>query len=274
MKSLSLLPVAAATLLAAGVANAAELRSHPKAVLELFTSQGCSSCPQADLRFSELGKRDDLITLAYHVDYWDYIGWADTFGSKDNTDRQKAYAQSWGKSMIYTPELVVKVLEAIGVTVLEQSCCVFDVGDVRVGVAGAKGFGGGMPGVSATAFGEPEMKAFVHHGEQVANGLAQALGALDSDLRLVLLHYSPVLETLEGEPPEIHAFLGDYRLAEAVDQHGADLVVHGHAHVGRERGRTPGGVPVRNVAKPVIRAPFRVFELPVHDRQLRVTQAG
>ncbi|MBN9307058.1 MAG: hypothetical protein BGO82_06990 [Devosia sp. 67-54] len=107
MKSLSLLPVAAATLLAAGSADAAELRSHPKAVLELFTSQGCSSCPQADLKFSELSKRDDLITLAYHVDYWDYIGWVDTFGSKDNTDRQKAYAQSWGKSMIYTPELVV-----------------------------------------------------------------------------------------------------------------------------------------------------------------------
>ena len=107
MKLLFVLPVAAATLLVAGSANAAELRNHPKAVLELFTSQGCSSCPQADLRFSELGKRDDLITLAYHVDYWDYIGWADTFGSKDNTDRQKAYAQSWGKSMIYTPELVV-----------------------------------------------------------------------------------------------------------------------------------------------------------------------
>ena len=89
------------------MANAAELRSHPKAVLELFTSQGCSSCPQADLRFSELGKRDDLITLAYHVDYWDYIGWVDTFGSKANSDLQRSYAQSWGSSRIYTPELVV-----------------------------------------------------------------------------------------------------------------------------------------------------------------------
>lgn len=172
-----------------------------------------------------------------------------------------------------TPELVVKVLESVGVTVLEQSSCGFDIGGNRVGVAGAKGFGGGMPGVSATAFGEPEMKAFVHHGEQVAEGLSDALGALDTDLRIVLLHYSPVLETLEGEPPEIHAFLGDYRLAEAVDRHGADLVLHGHAHVGRERGRTPGGVPVRNVAKPVIRAPYRVFELPVHARQLRVAQS-
>jgi Icc-related predicted phosphoesterase len=167
-----------------------------------------------------------------------------------------------------TPELVVKILQSIGVTVLEQSSCVLELGDHRVGVAGTKGFGGGMPGVSATAFGEPEMKAFVRHGEQIASGLSHALAELDTDVRLVLLHYSPVLETLEGEPPEIHAFLGDYRLAEAVDEHGADLVLHGHAHMGRERGRTPGGVPVRNVAKPVIRAPYRVFELPVRAREL------
>jgi hypothetical protein len=107
MKSISILPAAAAAMLLAGSAGAVEVRDHPKAVLELFTSQGCSSCPQADMRFGELGKQNDLITLAYHVDYWDYIGWTDTFGSKDNTDRQRAYAQSWGKGMIYTPQLVV-----------------------------------------------------------------------------------------------------------------------------------------------------------------------
>ena len=167
-----------------------------------------------------------------------------------------------------TPEVVVEVLEGSGVTVLEQSGCTVEVDGHHVGIAGAKGFGGGMPGVAATAFGEPEMKAFVQHGRKVADGLSHALDALGGDLRLVLLHYSPVRETLEGEPPEIHAFLGDFRLAEVVDEHGADLVLHGHAHMGRERGRTPGGVPVRNVAKPVIRAPFRVFELPVPDRQL------
>lgn len=166
-----------------------------------------------------------------------------------------------------SPELVIDALEAVGVTVLEQSNCVLEVGEHRVGVAGAKGFGGGMPGASATAFGEPEMKAFVEHGRLAAEGLGAALADLSDasapDLTLVLLHYSPVAETLEGEPAEIHAFLGDYRLAEVIDEHGADLVLHGHAHMGRERGRTPGGVPVRNVAKPVIRAPFRVFEMPV-----------
>src|SRR5690606_22590059 len=75
--------------------------------VELFTSQGCSSCPKADALFSELGKRDDLIALAWHVDYWDYIGWPDTFADPDNSDRQRAYAQSWGSSRIYTPQLVV-----------------------------------------------------------------------------------------------------------------------------------------------------------------------
>jgi hypothetical protein len=103
-------PILSATLAAALVAApgvAAEVRDHPKAVVELFTSQGCSSCPKADAKLGDLGKRPDLITLAYHVDYWDYIGWADTFGAKANTDLQRAYAQSWGSSMVYTPQLVV-----------------------------------------------------------------------------------------------------------------------------------------------------------------------
>jgi len=82
-------------------------------VLELFTSQGCSSCPPADAKLMELQKQGDVITLAYHVDYWDYIGWTDTFGAKSNTDWQKSYAQSWGSSMIYTPELVVNGMKGV-----------------------------------------------------------------------------------------------------------------------------------------------------------------
>lgn len=98
---------ASAALLMIVPAAAAEVRDHPKAVVELFTSQGCDSCPQADARLNELGKRPDVIALAYHVDYWDYIGWKDTFGTAANSERQKSYAQSWGTSRIYTPELVV-----------------------------------------------------------------------------------------------------------------------------------------------------------------------
>jgi hypothetical protein len=107
MQPVSLATAAAAVALIAVPAAGTEVRAHPKAVVELFTSQGCSSCPSADAKLSELQKNPDLITLAYHVDYWDYIGWTDTFGGKPNTEWQKAYAQSWGSSMIYTPELVV-----------------------------------------------------------------------------------------------------------------------------------------------------------------------
>jgi hypothetical protein len=91
----------------AGPALAADIKTNPKAVLELFTSQGCSSCPPADALLKTLQGRPDIIALAYHVDYWDYIGWADTFGAKANTDRQRAYATAWNSNNIYTPELVV-----------------------------------------------------------------------------------------------------------------------------------------------------------------------
>ncbi|MGH2591294.1 MAG: metallophosphoesterase family protein, partial [Actinomycetota bacterium] len=74
------------------------------------------------------------------------------------------------------------------------------------------------------------------------------------------MHYSPVRETLQGEPPEIFPFLGSYLLAEAIDRAGADLAIHGHAHRGREHGVTPGGINVRNVAQTVIRQGYAVYE--------------
>lgn len=87
--------------------RAAELRTDPVAVLELFTSQGCSASPPADALLAELGKRKDIIALAYHVDYWDYIGWPDTFGDDAHSRYQRAYAQAQGKARIYTPQLMV-----------------------------------------------------------------------------------------------------------------------------------------------------------------------
>lgn len=88
-------------------AFAGELKLEPKAVLELFTSQGCSSCPTADAMLDAMSKRPDIIVLAYHVDYWDYIGWKDTFGSPENSQRQRDYATAWGSARIFTPQLVV-----------------------------------------------------------------------------------------------------------------------------------------------------------------------
>jgi len=83
------------------------MRQSPRAVLELFTSQGCSSCPPADALLTEMDKDPGIIALAYHVDYWDYIGWPDTFGDSAHSDHQRAYAESWGSSRIFTPQLVV-----------------------------------------------------------------------------------------------------------------------------------------------------------------------
>lgn len=88
----------------AGPAGAADQRP---VVVELFTSQGCSSCPPADAFLADLAKRDDVIALGFHVDYWDYIGWKDPFASSAYTGRQRAYARRLGLSTIYTPQMVV-----------------------------------------------------------------------------------------------------------------------------------------------------------------------
>jgi Icc-related predicted phosphoesterase len=158
-------------------------------------------------------------------------------------------------------DAVTKTLEARGITVLDGAAAVLRVNATAVGIAGVKGFGGGFEGACATEFGEPEMKAFVVHTKQTAARLLDALASLQTDVRLALLHYAPVPDTLEGERPQIYPFLGSYLLAEAIDAAGADLVLHGHAHNGRENGVTPGGVPVRNVAQPVIRSAYRVYDV-------------
>lgn len=146
-----------------------------------------------------------------------------------------------------------------GFEVLEGSGTVVRVNGARVGVAGTKGFGGGFAGACGTDFGEPEMKAFVGHTKDLAGKFGGALGRLDADVRVALLHYAPVKDTLLGERLEIYPFLGSYLLGQAVDEAGADLVVHGHAHNGTEKGVTPGGVHVRNVAQPVIGRRYRIY---------------
>ena len=154
-----------------------------------------------------------------------------------------------------------KVFEEAGAVVLEGEAHVIDVRGRRLGIAGVKGFGGGFAGSNATDFGERVMKEFVQTTKASAASLEEALTAMEADTRIALMHYSPVKDTLHGEPPEIFPFLGSYLLAEAVDRGGAALAIHGHAHRGRDQGVTPGGVPVRNVAQAVIRKPYRVFRL-------------
>src|SRR5207244_2174961 len=139
-----------------------------------------------------------------------------------------------------------KGLGAAGGHVLEGTTTMFDVRGTRVGVAGVKGFGGGFGLGGLAEFGEPEIKRFARHAKVTADALEEALTALAPGVRIALIHYSPIEETLVGERPDIYPFLGTSLLADAIDRVGADLVVHGHAHGGRERGTTPGGIPVRN----------------------------
>jgi Icc-related predicted phosphoesterase len=167
------------------------------------------------------------------------------------------------------------ILAARDVRVLEGEKHVVDVKGCRVAIAGAKGFGGGFAGACGSDFGEPEMKAFIRHTKDVSARVESLLQEDDADVRVALLHYSPVEETLRGERLEIYPFLGSYLLAEAVDRGGADLALHGHAHNGTERGVTPGGVPVRNVAQSVIRFAYGIYEIdPSQRTSMRADEDG
>jgi hypothetical protein len=102
----------AAAMLVTGIASGAPVaHAETKAVVELFTSQGCSSCPPADKLLGELADRDDILALSLPVDYWDYLGWKDTLASHDNTERQRAYAEARGDRQVYTPQIVVNGVE-------------------------------------------------------------------------------------------------------------------------------------------------------------------
>jgi hypothetical protein len=85
----------------------ATAEDHAATVVELFTSEGCNSCPPADAYLGELIKRGDVMALSYHVDYWDYLGWKDSYASKLMTERQQAYGQSLGSNYVYTPQMVI-----------------------------------------------------------------------------------------------------------------------------------------------------------------------
>jgi Icc-related predicted phosphoesterase len=167
---------------------------------------------------------------------------------------------------------VTRVLTDAGITVLDGEGTVIDCTGHRLGVAGIKGFGGGFAGACASNFGEPEMKAFVATTTQAADRLGAALRGLDCDVRVALTHYSPVPDTLLGEPLEIYPFLGCYQLGQAIDSAPTALALHGHAHAGTEKGRTPGGVRVRNVAHPVIKQAYSVYHL-LDDTDTAVTGA-
>src|SRR5215470_9199286 len=157
---------------------------------------------------------------------------------------------------------LMKMMSAAGIKVLDGSAYERD----GVGFAGTKGFVGGFGRGVLTAFGEPEIKAFVRASIDESLKLERAMSQLRTQKRVVVLHYSPISATVQGEAAEIYPFLGTSRLAEVVDRHGADLVVHGHAHHGTLQGKTTGGVPVHNVAITLLQAQqpsavYKVFDI-------------
>lgn len=128
-----------------------------------------------------------------------------------------------------------------------------------IGFAGIKGFGGGFGHHMLAAFGEPGIKQFVQEAVNESLLLERALSQINAEKKVVVMHYSPIVETLIGEPPEIFPFLGCSRLAEPIDQFGADLVLHGHAHSGSPLGHTSNHVPVHNVALAQLENPKRPY---------------
>lgn len=90
--------------------------SKPVGVVELFTSQGCSNCPRADRAIARLADRDDVVTVAYHVDYWNYMGWQDTLSAKENTERQYGYAKTLGIKNVFTPQIVLNGIRSTKLT--------------------------------------------------------------------------------------------------------------------------------------------------------------
>jgi len=170
---------------------------------------------------------------------------------------------------------VVQIFTDAGVTLLDgdaQEVC-------GIGFAGTKGFGGGFGEYALQPWGEDTLKRFVHEAVNEALKLESALAKLRTTQRIVLLHYSPIQATVVGEPTEIFAFVGSSRLEEPLNRYSVTAVFHGHAHRGTPEGHTKGGVPVYNVAMPLLRrsfpdhSPFRLLEIPTEPSATVGTQA-
>jgi len=157
---------------------------------------------------------------------------------------------------------IVRILTDVGVTILDGGTYEYR----GVGFAGVKGFCGGFGRRALGAWGEKVIKDFVHESVNEALKLENALVRLRTPQKIALLHYAPIQATVNGEPPEIIAFLGSSRLEEPLDRYRVTAVFHGHAHRGSPEGRTKGAAPVYNVAMPVVASlspPLRIVEVPI-----------
>jgi Icc-related predicted phosphoesterase len=158
------------------------------------------------------------------------------------------------------------VLEDAGIGVLERDHATCSLAGTEIGIVGLKGFVGGFDGHRLPDFGEPSLRALYAETARDVAALDEGLRAIaHCPVRVVLLHYAPIAQTLEGEPREIWAMLGTDRLAAPLVEHQPQLVLHGHAHAGTFAG-TLGAIAVHNVSVPVMGRDFWIFELAGVDR--------
>ncbi|MCL4499808.1 MAG: metallophosphoesterase [Chloroflexi bacterium] len=158
------------------------------------------------------------------------------------------------------------LLSGYGIHMLDGGAIELEINGVTIGLTGSKGFGGGFGVRMIPDFGETTLRKMYQEAMFEASKIGEGLDSLETDFKVVVLHYAPIRETLQGEPLEIYPFLGTSLLAEQIDHRGADLVVHGHAHHGFEAATTAGGVPVRNVAMPILGRPYIIYRLGVSAR--------
>ncbi len=171
-------------------------------------------------------------------------------------------------------EEVVEILENAGVTILNGRSIEFE----GVGFAGVSGFAGGFDRWMLHSWGEPAIRTFVQVAIDEALKLEHALLRIDTKHRVVLMHYAPIRQTVEGEPLEIFPFLGSSRLEDPLNHYQIDVAFHGHAHKGTHAGHTSTGIPVFNVAMPLLletfpdRPPFHLFEIDLNAPPKRLPE--
>jgi Icc-related predicted phosphoesterase len=221
-----------------------------------------STAPALERAFEEIDREADLILLA---------GDLTTYGQPEQARLLAEICRDVSTPIVAVlgnhdwhsdrSEELSAVLEEAGVSVLQRGWSECEVRGTRVGIVGTKGFVGGFPDSELPDFGEPLLRSVYAETSAEVEALDRGLQAISNcPLRIVLLHYAPTTTTLEGEPRVIWAFLGSDRLSHPIARHQPDLVLHGHGHAGTFEGSI-AGVPVYNVAVPVMGRDFWVFEL-------------
>ena len=232
-----------------------------------FHCGGPHEDPDLAAMFAEISAQADVLLL---------LGDMTTHGEPDQIRRFVQYVQG-----VKIPMLAVLGNHDLETNHVDEACEILGEAGVRmmdgdaveidgVGFAGVKGFGGGFGRHALGTFGEPETKAFVDAALSEVLKLESALAELRTETKVVLLHYSPIDGTMGDEPMQIWPFLGSSRLAVPIDAFGVTVVFHGHAHAGAPEGATQGGVPVYNVALPVLRKhgmSWRLWTTPALERR-------